>query len=452
VSAATTAATHPPGLAGLPCERRFPELAAWSPPGASAAEQEDNLRLAAAELLEPAGEEADPAFDNPEIPAGYTYFGQFLDHDLLFLAQPEPGGPVHNLRRPALDLDSLYGDGPDASPHLYDPGKPGRLLYVRRTAPRREADLWRRGDGVALLGDPRNDENVLVSQMHLAFLRFHDRAIEQLGLPFAEARRWTTWHYQWIVLHDFLPRLVGREAVERRLAEARAGSREPWELPLEFSAAYRFGHSLVRSSYRLNETLAAERGALSVFEAAATDAHGRFHDLRGGRRLPLGWGVDWRLFLPSRPAAGAAPQASRRIDGRLNRKLSLVAGPGGPTSLPFRNLKRGWDHRLSSGQALAAALGLEPLSDEALGLGPWFGGEAPLWAYVLKEAELGGGLRLGPLGAAVVTETLVGLVAGDPESCWNREPDWRPAIGAVPGELTLSDMVAWALGEEAEGA
>ena len=74
---------------------------------------------------------ADPAGNNPNIPAGFTYLGQFVDHDITLdltsLADKEkdPLG-IENFRTPSLDLDCVYGLGPgrQPAPLRAQPGRP----------------------------------------------------------------------------------------------------------------------------------------------------------------------------------------------------------------------------------------------------------------------------------------------------------------------------------------
>jgi hypothetical protein len=190
-----------------------------------------------------------------------------------------------------------------------------------------------------------------------------------------KARRSATWHYQWVLLQDFLPRVVGTELVGELLA---GGSRfyrpDPgaaW-IPLEFAdAAYRYGHSQVRDRYQVNRD--AEPVPL-------------LPDLRGFRPVPAVLVVDWAyLFdLPGRPPA----QRATRIDGRL--AASLIRLPAAFTgvgsgddyaSLAIRDLQRGQGVGLPSGEALARRLGVEPLTPRASAWARWAAGwSARCWS------------------------------------------------------------------------
>jgi hypothetical protein len=183
----------------------------------------------------------------------------------------------------------------------------GRLLEGRNPNadehgnPLEGRDLQRNAQGRAVIGDPRNDENIIVSQLHHAFIRFHNNVVEhvaakQPGLKgaalFAEARRVVTWHYQWVVVRDFLPRIVGDELAEEVLSPAGVPNLSLFEprndpfIPVEFSgAAYRFGHSMVRAAYDLNDTVT----GVPLFSAAADADRDVFGHLNGFRRLPSAW-------------------------------------------------------------------------------------------------------------------------------------------------------------------
>lgn len=200
------------------------------------------------------------------IPAAYTFFAQFIDHDVTLdvdsnlhgqALNEEKINELPNMRSASLDLDCVYGFGPDVMPFLYDQTQPGRLL-VGNTI--NSNDLPRNEQGRALIGDPRNDENIFLSQMQLLFFRFHNKRI--IGRTFEEAQRDVRFHYQWLVLHDFLRRVCDSGIYDYALHEISGGKYPKCSIkdncgricmPVEFSvAAYRFGHSLVRSQYPAN--------------------------------------------------------------------------------------------------------------------------------------------------------------------------------------------------------
>jgi hypothetical protein len=429
----------------------------------------------------PEERDAGAAADNPAIPSAYTYFGQFVDHDITFdpvsqLQRINDPDALVDFRTPRFDLDSVYGAGPSASPFLYesrDPVFSGVKLLVGRNAatdplqggdPLDPQDLPRNQQGRALIGDPRNDENIIVSQLQLAFLKFHDRAADRVrratrlggAALFEETRRLVTWHYQWIVVNDFLARVVGPELVRDVLVRGRrffAWENTPF-MPVEFSvAAYRFGHSMVRPDYDLNETVT----GVPIFAAAARP--GTFESLHGFRRLPALWTIDWSHFAP---LSRRRPQPSRKINIRLAPPLMQLpmSVDAGRNPLAVLNLRRGKALGLPSGQAVAGAMRVRALTSAQLAFGRLrlsaahrraLELETPLWFYVLREAEvLGRSQRLGPVGGRIVAEVLIGLLEGDPRGFLRAEPDWRPGRGAVAlpaarrGDFTLSDLLRFA--------
>ncbi|MDP9315709.1 MAG: heme peroxidase family protein [Chloroflexota bacterium] len=415
--------------------------------------------------------------DNPTIPAGYTYLGQFIDHDITFdpssslQRMNDPEGLV-NFRTPRFDLDSLYGSGPDDDPFMYDEASDGVKLLVGKVRQgereTNEDDLPRNQQGRALIGDPRNDENTIVSQLHLAFVKFHNAVVDhvqeqrqQAGREplsrddlFKEAQRLVRWHYQWVVVNDFLKRIVGADMLNELFHPGADGAPHTitnrfyrWKvqpfMPVEFSAAaYRFGHSQVRSTYTINSIVP----PLPIFSASPNA--GLLDDFRGFRSLPAKWTVDWTQFYDI--DRNAPPQASLKIDTHLSRALNTL--PAAPTddlkSLARRNLFRGWRLGLPSGRRIASTIGEVPLNREELGFeAVGYDGPSPLWYYILKEAEIrANGEHLGPVGGRIVAEVLLGLLKGDPLSFINVEPGWRPTLpAATPNEFTMPDLLRFAV-------
>jgi hypothetical protein len=226
-------------------------------------------------------ENAGPDRTSPAISAGYTYWGQFIDHDLTFdpasslQKENDPDGLV-DFRSPRFDLDNIYGSGPDDQPFMYASDGVRMLLGRKLSGNSQDAnsrDLARNPAGRAIIGDPRNDENVIVSQLQTTFIRFHNRVADFLGINtpdrFAEVQDLVRFHYQWAVLRDFLKTIIGPDMLNTLLPHLKSKNKNPKEtppelkfykpqkdlfMPVEFSvAAYRFGHSMVRPQYRLNE-------------------------------------------------------------------------------------------------------------------------------------------------------------------------------------------------------
>jgi hypothetical protein len=411
--------------------------------------------------------------DNPDIPAGFTYLGQFVDHDITFdpisslQGQNDPDA-LRNFRTPRFDLDCLYGEGPDDEPFMYDlepetGPKQGTKLLVGQNPkaddkgnPLTRDDLPRNQQGVALIGDKRNDENTIVSALQLSMIRFHNRVVDrvenQKGLEgaelFKEAQRVVRWHYQWVVVHDFLARLVGKNLVDSLLTPT-----EPTHvnlsfykpksdafMPLEFSvAAYRFGHSMVRATYSINDLVR----DLPIFSGARKPKP--LESFHGFRPLPDQWKVEWRFFFDV--GGGKSLQASRKIDTKLAAGLLKLPGERGDmANLALRNLRRGKALELPAGQDVAAAVGVTPLTKQQLG----FDGPAPLWFYVLREAEVQhDGMRLGDTGGRIVAEVLLGLLDQDPLSYLSVEPTWTPELPSKKNnEFTMADLLEFAVPEQ----
>ena len=408
--------------------------------------------------------------DNPRVPAGFVLLGQFIDHDLTFdstplAAQHKDPHALKNFRAARFDLDSVYGAGPDENPEFYDPGDRAKLR-VARLGPAWD-DLPRENDGKAIIGDPRDDSNLITGQLHLTFRKFHNALVDHVraqglrGLAevFNEAHRLCRWHYQWMVVHDFLPRMVGQEVIDAILPETE--SRAPAEvmldfyqpknpnkpmMPVEFAgAAYRFGHSMLRPTYVVNEN---EIEAV-LFGDSPTDSN-----LNGKRPIPRRLVIAWRHFFDIPGVPGTPTNAARRLDTDLSIPLfrlptSVVPPPDTRVSLAERNLIRGKMLELPSGQRVAQEMDAEILSNERLGLGsePGWKGQAPLWFYILKEAELHqNGERLGPVGGRIVAEVFLGLLKLDGDSYLNATPMFepKPPIARAAGVFEIGDLLKFA--------
>jgi len=406
--------------------------------------------------------------DNPRIKAGYTFLGQFIDHDVTLdvtsdLEQIADPDAIENFRTPALELDSVYGMGPGVQPHLYDNQSFGKLLVSQNGE-----DLQRNRQCVAIIGDPRNEENLIIAQLHLLFIKFHNKVMDFLEAThpdprqrFAAAQQLVRWHYQWIVVNEFLPRTIGSSRTSRIFAHPVSVPEERPYMPVEFSVAcYRFGHSQVRGGYRMGASgvaLFPAPGAPqaphvglpdSPCEAAADQPPTT--DLRGFRPIPQDVRINWANFF------GPSAQASLFIDTKLSSSLLNLpngvvppATPAANRSLAIRNLKRGISMQLPSGQDLSGALAIPPMSDQEVWSGVVGGsGPAPLWFYILKEAEIRGrGLRLAGVGAEVVGIVFRMLLAGDAQSYLIREPLWTPTLPSdTAGKFTMSDLINFTLG------
>ena len=434
--------------------------------------------------------DVDDSSGDSEIPAAYTFFAQFVDHDITLEGRSRlDGQPLEginrldgepmtireierlpNFRSASLDLDSVYGFGPSVSSLLYKPDDFGR--FVVGNAINRH-DVPRHANNTALLGDPRNDENIFLSQMHLLFLRFHNQLLEPVvdarngRERFAAAQRKARFHYQWIVLHDFLRRICDERVYNLVLRKILARDAAFFLLqpdasgriimPVEFSvAAYRFGHSMVRSRYSVREG----HQEIEIFD----------EELRttGLTPVPPELTVDWQFLLDR--------VNSKAIDHLLANELvalpERVVGPdaGGQDflSLAFRNLLRGYVLGLPSGQRVEAGLvarGYPIEIEQDLGLGEILAGadlnaetrrrleqHTPLFLYLMREAGVrGGGNRLGPVGSAILMEVF-GAMLVHCDTFLNVE-GWTPDTDiAQNGNLTLADIVRYVRDSQAEQA
>jgi heme peroxidase len=489
---------------------------------------------------------------NSIIPPVYTYWGQFIDHDLTAntdrdpkvlsdITKPdlEPIPPdevtknLKNLRRPAPDLDSVYGNGPAfIDPHSKDAGFydgprfrigknheegiPGDRIPPEGDLDR---DLPRIGKlldaGIitediftdeqkadpnfrtrAFIGDARNDENLIIGQFHLAFLRFHNEVVERIkadphrfglwrrrphdAVLFERARQLTRWHYQWLVVHDWLKTVTLSGIIDKILL----GGPKHYTLrnhelfmPLEYSVAgFRFGHTMVRDAYDHNRNFGKKDGGRGVILPVAsfdllflftgngfvrdrTDPTRSTPNPFGGQgpTLPFNWVIEWDRFTDK--GSSDPTHFARKIDTRLVPSLRQMVNEGtnpeiqddaNPANKPIRellrflarrNLLRGYLLSLPTGQSVAQTMGVPPLTEaelrqnnsDALNAALEQGGflqRTPLWYYVLKEAEVrANGNSLGELGSRLVCETIIGLLVNDRGSFLNQRGGWDPSEG-----------------------
>ena len=321
--------------------------------------------------------------DNPTHTAGTTFFGQFIDHDVTFDLNSRLGVPTRpedspNSRSPALDLDSVYGGGPMRSPELYGRRSSREPLagikFIVENGGLFE-DLPRTPSGTAILGDPRNDEHVILAGLHAAFLLFHNNAVDYVAERnrrvstdeiFREARRLTTWHYQWMIVHEFLPQIIGQPLVNDILARGRRFYRPPSASCRSSSRARAIASATAWCGLRIARTWPATTAAAVLRRSSSIPrrkAQLDPDDLRGGVRAPRRF-IGWQTFFDF---GDGNMRNNKRIDTTLSTPLfqlprSAIAGEGGPISLPQRNLLRHITWSLPSGQAIARAMRAPVLS------------------------------------------------------------------------------------------
>jgi hypothetical protein len=431
-----------------------------------------------------------------QISAGFTYLGQFVDHDLTFdktnvmLGENVSPADLLQARSPSLDLDSLYGAGPTepGSAKFYEADgfhlKMGKTVAIGDLPAMEGFDLPRGAGNTAaekrkaVIPDPRNDENLAVAQTHLAFIRFHNRVVDTLpaSVPasqrFAKARERVTRHYQWMLRTDYLPRICAQGVVNdvfnngRKAFEVGATPTDVPTMPIEFSvAAFRLGHSMIRGAYNWNKVFDGGGGTLDLlFEFSGVSG-----SLGGDPRLPSNWIADFRRLYDfgeaNRPAL-VVPEdkfnQALRIDTTLVSPLKTLPNfPADEDNLAFRNLARAKMVKLATGQQMATFLKNKGVTLTKLtkaqiregNNGVQLGNltqaqreallkDTPLWFYILREAELNQG-RLKGVGARIVAETFHRAMEGSQTSIV-RNPNWRPSLGPNDTTFGMIDLLLFA--------
>ena len=400
--------------------------------------------------------------NNPAHTAGTTFLGQFLDHDMTFDASSKLGIAVdptriRNVRTPSLDLDSVYGLGPVAQQSLYDANDHVKFRLESGGA---FEDVPRRSDLTPIIADPRNDSTLITCGLHCAFLKFHNAVVDRVRASgvtdpsdvFETARATVLRHYHWIIVHEFLPQIVGQALIDdviRRGAKFYQPRKERASIPVEFQgAAYRFGHSMIRPSYRAN--LAGDNGNpfFALVFKPTEEGKADPDDMRGGARAPRRF-VGWQTFFDF---GDGQVKPNKKIDTKISSPmftlpLGVIASHDAPTALAQRTLMRHLTWQLPSGQAIARAMGASVLSPQDLSelapLAQNLDRSTPLFYYLLKEAELlADGLHLGPVGGRIVAEVFLGLLGADPTSYLSTQSNWRPTLPSrVAGEFAMVDLL-----------
>jgi hypothetical protein len=403
------------------------------------------------------------------IPAIHTFVGQFVDHDITLergsdkikLSEPrvlpleEIAKNIVNSRSPDLELDSVYGPDVDGALSPRDPRNPAKMLlaevepFLGLPAGK---DVWNDfprnpKNNAPLIGDSRNDENIVVGQFHVAFLRAHNALVDR-GYRFDEARKLLRKHYQWIVLHDFLEHIADPNIVKlirNRGPRFFNPPRRAFFMPLEFSvAAFRFGHSKVRAAYDNFNEKHPEGGLDLLF--------------RPRLRLLDDWVIEWPSFLnPENRLRFPRPLDTSLTELLLRLPEPTLPGTDPEKNLAIRNLIRGYILRMPTGQAVARAMasqGIIPMTpEEIISVTKTFPSQpgileksgfltrTPLWFYILAEAAFySRGHHLGPVGSTIVAEVLIGVLRNSTDSILS-DANWIPTLGSTPGKFDLEDLL-----------
>jgi hypothetical protein len=401
-----------------------------------------------------------------DMPSAYTYLGQFLAHEMTLWDPADASGPPQtvDLIDSAIDLKTIFkrplGFPRNLPTHVQEeeglplnqtivdsgPGFPGSGLD----------DLPRMDSGRALILDPRNDQNLTLSQTQVAITRFAQAAIsilKPLVLTGEEVRRIVLRHFQSVVLQDYLVRLVDPKTYDDVMVNGRVwvapsaggGMPDPFYVSPEFSGAiFRFGHAMRRDNYSPWNTVNPNKTVMSALASDLLDFSFDGGDLTNGQLLQT-WTTDWRHMLGTE---GVTSIKATSIGTAWKDALFCLPGylfqpsvhdkpcngaQSGRLNLARRTLISGGLMGLPSGQVLAgdvqtalvnagspcqipilSAAELDipdnPAATAIMQEGPVgsrFVDHTPLWIYILLEAAVkSDGDRLGPLGGRIVAETL----------------------------------------------
>lgn len=408
--------------------RLFPELS-------SLYLEPDQIAIFAKAMME--GKRAAEKNESRVISNGLSIFSQFLAHDVTFESRSKlKNGPgvrtFQNDRTLNLDMDCVYGQKTQA--FFYDAEDGAKLLLGKKYTQGDHSwyDLQRNAQQKAIIPDARNDENIIVSRMQILFIQFHNKIVDRLrkkkfkGNVFEEAKRLVIWNYHWLIIHEYLYKIMDWEIFEQIRENGCQYYTQPYTMPLEFSgAAFRVGHSQTRDLNRISadvEKPLFELGAFTTMEEY----------------------VDWHYIFNF---GDDKCQFAMLIDTKVSKAfhdIPFLKKPGVPKlerSLPFLNLSRGVAYGLPSGEAVANRLGFDPIEvSETKEMGA---SGTPLWFYILREAEILGhkGEHLGPVGSTILGEFFFTVMRADDYSFLKLHPKWKPSLGKDIGEFEFTDLV-----------
>ncbi len=382
--------------------------------------------------------EAQHCDDSESFSNGIAIFSQFLAHDITFESTSSLRGlhrteTLQNDRTFNLDLDCVYGQR--TQDFYYDAEKKDQMLLGKSYLLPDGTDYWydlqRNAQQKAIIPDARNDENIIVSRMQVLLIEFHNKVVrqlqEELGREdvFEQARRVVLWHYQWLILHSYLKRIVQPNMFDEIYYDGATFYWESFFLPLEFTGAvFRAGHSQTRTLNRINEDT--EKGLFELGHFTKMEEY-----------------VDWRYLFD---LGDRKVQMAKKIDTHIEPAFANLPFVGSQeaimNSLPFRNLQRGVVYGLASGEDIAKRMAIRPIDiPETHQLGMT---GTPLWYYVLKEAEvLCEGERLGPVGSILLAEVFITIMRKDNRSFLKIDPLWKPHLGRVPGQFDFADLIKY---------
>lgn len=398
--------------------------------------------------------------------AGMTFLGQFVDHDITMDATSALGTrivpeTIRNIRTPALDLDCVYGAGPEATPHLYGADETANFLVYGNAG--NPFDLARTSNGTALIGDPRNDENAIVSGIQANMVALHNilmgkclsdpafhaeiagcahmgmahndwaRNVPDRHMIFEEVRRFVRMHYQYVVWNELLPGFVDQACLDEARGKDIFGIDAPI-MPVEFSGAvYRFGHATAQPDYRLRKGDQTQTDMMKIlgFEARADVVEmDQMFDIAGKqaqRARPVGTTLG--LALTNLPFIMDTVEL-HDVDVDLTLAQSR--------NLPLRNMIRDrYTYQLHNGESfrdwMRDDLDLHA-PDVTLHKDLKANGitKTPLWLYALQEAEQCGDGKLTGVGGAIIASVFARLLRLDTTTYWH-------AHGFKPSQIFAND-------------